>query len=181
MVTTGMRVGEAAGLIWRYVDLSRYAVVIRQAVKAGGGIGPPKNGEARAALFPRRTRAVLAWWREQTPLRQSDDFVFPGSDGRYLDPKTVQRVITGRTVDGKHVDGVLDRVGVDRSGRSLSCHSLRVTYNTPMRPLLPEAVLQYIMGHKTRAMTDRYDGSAPEDRIESLLRPARKQIEAAWR
>lgn len=178
MVCTGLRTGEAAALQWRHHLPDRSAVVIRQALTADRLIGPPKGGNVRAVVYPSRAGDLLAWWRSQTPFFADDDWVFPGPTGNHLATSTIYRRLTGEASRGK--PGVLERVGIDPGDRVLTTHSLRVTYNTLMRPLLPEGVLQYMMGHKSRAMTDRYDQSTPEQRVGDLLAPVQGLIDGAW-
>ena len=71
------------------------------------------------------------------------------------------------------------RAGIEQGSRYLTAHSLRHTYNTRMRKVLPEAFLQYMMGHKDRKMTDHYDHATPEDRLRELA-PALESINGIW-
>jgi len=170
MLTTGMRVGEVAAVEWEDVLWEIPAVVIRRAVKADGSIGLPKSGRPRAALLPGRTRDLLLWWHNLTPYSGEEDLVFCGRDGRqHLNTKTI----------GRKMPQAVGRTKIELAGRRLTAHCLRHTYNTRMRTLLPESILQYMIGHRSKAMTDHYDQATPEQRIREYL-PALKQLDGVW-
>lgn len=93
MLTSGIRVGEAAALRWRHVIWETPAILlVEQAIKSDGEIGKPKSGDIRGVFLPRRTKYILAWWREQSPFHDLEDFVFFGEWGnRHLNRKTISR------------------------------------------------------------------------------------------
>ena len=169
MLTTGMRVGEIGALLWKHVVWDLPGVLILQAIKADGSIGPPKSSDVRGVLIPDRTVKMLQWWRAQSPYPEDDCLIFFGEDGyKNLNSKTIARKIYP----------VLERAGIDKA-RKLSAHSCRYYYNTVMRNVLNEAALHYMIGHKSRAMTERYTNIEPEDRLKQL-RPAQHVINQVW-
>ena len=173
MLTTGMRVGEILALQWKHIILEKRAILILQAVKAGGKIGTPKSGESRSVLIPGRTYEMLKKWNEESPLSGADDFVF---FGKKMDFRT--QPLNRRTLDDKF-KRALKVAQIDIDGRNIVIHSFRHTYNTIMRSKLTEEQLHYMMGHKSRAMTDRYDQATPLQKVEALL-PALEKIDNVW-
>lgn len=161
MLTTGIRVGEAAALQWRHLLWETPAILlVEQAIKADGTLGPPKAGDQRAVLLPRRTRYMLAWWREHSPVTDPEDFVFCGEGpGWRLHPKTI----------GHRFPKGLSAAGIDRGERVLVAHSLRHTYNTRMSKMLPEALLRFMVGHKSDTLTARYQHLTPAEQLRAML------------
>lgn len=159
MLTTGMRVGEIAALLWKHVVWEKRGILILQAVKADGSVGPPKNGKPRAALLPARTYDLLLKWHNMTPFQEPEHFVFFGRDGEtHLNTKTISRKI----------EPALDLAKIEPGDRILVAHSLRHTYNTRMERMIPEAMLRYMIGHTSRKMTERYSHTEPVDRLAEL-------------
>ena len=163
MLTTGMRVGEITALQWKHVKLKPGAIIIAQAIKADYSIGKPKSNEMRSVILPEKTIKLLTLWKSETICKDADDFVFHG-----MDMKSVNKPINRSTVLHTFKKAVRT-AGIDTEGRNLVVHSFRHTYNTIMRSILPEEGLHYMLGHKSRAMTDRYDQSTPEQKIDALL------------
>lgn len=173
MLTTGMREGEVLALQWKNVLLEKRAILILQAVKANGELGPPKNGEGRSALIPGRTVEMLTKWKEETPMKDDDDFLFFGQKMEFR-----SQPLNRRTLYDKFKKA-LTAARIASEGRNLVIHSFRHTYNTLMRSILPEEQLHYMIGHKSRAMTDRYDQGTPLQKAEAFL-PAIEKIDKVW-
>lgn len=173
MVTTGMRVGEAIALKWEHIIFEMSAVLIVQAVKNDNTIGTTKSGKERSVIIPNRTSIMLMWWKEETLFEDNQDFVFHG-----LDIKDPKKPINRSTVLKKFREG-LRRAGIDTSTRNIVVHSLRHTYNTRMRSILPQETLQYMVGHSSKAMTERYDQATAFDKIQGLL-SQKDVINKAW-
>lgn len=163
MATTGMRIGEVCALLWQHVRADIPAVMIIQAVKRGGGIGPPKGGKPRAALLSPRALEALAWWQAETPYPAAADYVVPSKRGGYGHPKSV----------GVYWSAAATRAGIQTAGRFLGAHALRHTYETIRRGTIPEAELQYMVGHRSDAMADRYDHRTPEERALQIVKAVR--------
>jgi integrase len=97
---TGARHGEGLGLGWRDVDFERCEIVIRR-----NWSGIYRNGEPifttpkskhslRRIPIPAELALTLKKWKLQCPASQWD-LVFPKSDGRPQDRKTMWRVLDG--------------------------------------------------------------------------------------
>ncbi len=165
MATTGIREGEARALQWRHV-LPEGWLVIERAVKEGGAVGAPKNGETRVAALPERTQRVIEWWRAESPYTQADDLVFHGDGCDHpLNRRTFQDVLS-RALDGSDAEDSKTRVA--RADRWLTPHSFRHTYNTMMRRVLPAETLRALVGHRDERMTAHYDHPRIADLVKSL-------------
>ena len=174
LLTTGMRVGEIIALQWKNVHLDKNAIYVVQAVKNDNTIGTTKNRENRSVLIPDVTKNILAEWKKETYFNADDDFVFHG-----LDFKNPHKPIHRKTVLDK-LKSALTRAGIETEGRTLVVHSFRHTYNTMMRAVISAETLQYMVGHKTAAMTDRYDQATLEDKLQRML-PESEKINDIWR
>jgi integrase len=172
MLTSGIQVGEAAALQWKHIIWETPAILlIENAVKSAGEIGPPKSGDVRGVFLPRRTKYMLAWWCEQSPFIEPENLVFFGEGpNQHLNRKTISRKFPR----------ALEAAKIDPRNRYITAHSLRHTYNSQMRKVLPEGLLQYMMGHRSRSMTERYTNLLPADRLRQFL-PAPPDINQTWR
>ncbi|MGI8857114.1 MAG: tyrosine-type recombinase/integrase [Thermomicrobiales bacterium] len=103
LLTTGMRRGEALGLRWQDVDMTKGLIRVHQTLVDVNGtvsIGEPKTKSGRrtieldssclAALKAHRERQAFlrrAW----TDERRGHDLVFTTADGKWLHPRNVDR------------------------------------------------------------------------------------------
>jgi integrase len=170
MASTGIREGEARALQWRHV-LPEGWLIVEQAIKEGGEVGPPKNGEARIAALPARAREVLDSWRAETRFALPDDLTFFGSDRK--------RPLNRRTF-GDILSRALESCKIGTEARFLTTHSFRHTYKTMMRRSIPADTLRALVGHRNERMTAHYDHPGIADLVKSLA-SARPQIEAAFK
>lgn len=172
MASTGIRVGEACAGQWRHVRWEIPAFLVLQAVKADHTVGAPKSGRPRGTLLPRRTVEVLTWWRGKTTAPREDDYLLPFVRKRQLgpvDPKALERAWAPAAA----------RAGIPVAGRFLGAHALRHTYQTRLRGQVDDAALQYMLGHRGVAMSDRYDQGSPEERILRIA-GAQSVLDGAW-
>jgi integrase len=169
LATTGIRQGEARALAWRHL-LPGGWLYVERGVKRNGEIGTTKTGTARIVALPERARKELERWRKDSPFTEHDHLIF--CSDRPDKPIHVETVT-------HYLPRALERAELKVSGRNLPVHSLRHTYNTLMRPILPEEILRKFTGHKTPGMTDLYDHPALEDQI-AKLEPVRALVEKVW-
>lgn len=169
MVSSGIRSGEIRALLWADIIWPLGGVLITKAYKPSGAVGDPKFNERRAVLLPDRTMALLSWWREEAKRTRPTDHVF-----LYEGRAVRKELLTSR------LSGGLTRAGIDAAGRNLPPHSLRHTYNTRMKELLSENMLRDFTGHRSPAMTDRYDNPHLLDRLQSY-REEQSRIDRFWR
>lgn len=166
MATTGMRVGEVVALRWEHIRWDIPAVLIVQAVKREGVIGPPKNGRPRSALIPSRTVELLRWWKGEAAY---DDYVVHGLHGGPGNPGALAKAWKIATV----------RAGIVPGGRFLGAHALRHTFETRYRGLIPDEVLRYMLGHQSPAMSERYDQATPAERAMRIV-SSKGALESLW-
>ncbi len=170
MLTSGMRCGEVGGILWSHVIWDLDGILILQSIKADGTIGDPKGGQ-RAAIIPNRTVTLLRRWYEESPFTDPDCYVFFGEDcAKHLNAKTISRKIRS----------AMEQAGIEIGDRFLGAHSLRHTYNTRMEKLLPEAILRFMIGHKSRQMTERYLHISPREKLSEFL-SSKSLIDKAWK
>jgi integrase len=170
LATTGIRSGEARALAWRHL-LAEGWLHVERAHKVDGSIGTTKTGEERVIALPRRTVEILEWWRGQSPFTAEDHLMFFGMNA--VTPLNVETVT-------HLLPGALGRAGVQIRNRNLVVHSLRHTYNTIMRAVLPAETLRKFTGHRSPEMTELYDHPGLQERILSL-KASRTLVEKAWR
>ncbi len=168
LASTGVRSGEARALQWRHYLGS--GLLIEQAAKGDNSIGTTKTGSKRAVLIPSRARAVLDWWRQQSPYPGDDDFIFFGVGGDVL--------LNKRTVTDQFRPA-LARAGIDVGGRNLVVHSLRHGYNTMMQATMPAEVVRQMLGHKSSRTNELYLHPTMQQEL-TRLEASRSLLEKAW-
>jgi integrase len=159
LATTGLRLGEALGLIWPDVDLERGRLTVRRALqrlpKRLGGVVlvEPKTDRSRRTVYlaPGTVAALARHRRQQTAdsLASSERFVFTGT--------------TGRPLDGSGVNGQFHRALVRANLPNVRVHDLRHTAATHLltRGVHPK-VVQELLGHSTISLTlDTYSHVSP--------------------
>jgi len=171
MVTSGIRLGEARALMWKHIIWDLGAIFIMQAWKADKSLGEPKANEKRGIYIPTRTLTELKKWQDESIFKEPDSLVFYGEwHDKPLNSKTVY----------KYFMAGIEKTEIDTTDRNLRPHSLRHTYNTMMRNILPETVLREFTGHRSESMTNNYDSrDFLEERLNKLS-DSKKLIEGVW-
>ncbi len=165
MYSSGMRAQEVQALSPAAVRPG--GLLVLRAVKANGTLGSTKNEDTRSTLTTDRALEYLKHHRA------SSELLFPG-------------VIQGK--DGRPVSyrpfydafmAALKETGIDVGDRWLTPHSLRHTWRTEMRRLelarkIDKGSVDYMMGHKSAGIVERYVHLRPEEALEVLqeYRPA---------
>ena len=103
--------------------------------------------------------------------KNEEDFVFPGQNG--------DKPLGKEAVSKNFIKGI-ERVGIDITGRNIVAHSLRHTYNTIMKGILTAEVLREFTGHRSEAMTKRYDNPQLIDRLRQF-HGSIKDIDDTWK
>jgi integrase len=148
---TGIRSGELRALKWKNViwdDDQHGGLVIESAVKNNQDIGLPKNGKSRVVIMDKRAVQLLEDWLENTPFDGMDDLIFYGSS---------QTTPMERALLSRKLAKVMNSLEMDTTKRNLVVHSFRHTFNTRMRRVLPQEILQALTGHQSKEMSDHYD------------------------
>lgn len=162
LATTGLRIGEALGLLWSDVDFASGRLVVNRALQRQPGIGyvfvEPKTAKSRRTVYlAQGTLASLAEHRR----RQREDQLAAGPE--WNNSGLVFTTPVGRPVDGtwaiKWFHRALEEAGLPR----LRLHDLRHTAATHLlrRGVHPK-VVQELLGHSTISLTlDTYSHVAP--------------------
>ncbi len=98
LIATGCRIGEALALTWADVDLDAATVHIDKTLQQVGGQvllgGPKTNSGTRTIALPADAVDVLRMQRGRQVLAgRTTELVFPSTDGRPLQRRTVQRAL----------------------------------------------------------------------------------------
>jgi len=145
MVTSGMRSQEIRALVWGDLLVTEGILFIEHAVKRHEEMGSTKSDYEKAVYLPDRTITMLLRWKNETPFNDKHHLIFYGSS----EDKPIHR--------GKMLEVI--RKVVTIPGKHITPHCLRTTYNSYMRRHIPEKLLRLQLGHKSEAMTNRYDRS----------------------
>jgi integrase len=126
IATTGLRRGEACGLRWSDIDLTKAQIIVsRSRVPVGGDVieSSPKGGQARIVDLDEDTLAVLEQHRKAQIGAQlkagpkwqgTGNYIFTRADGRPIEPNSVSRAF---------------RLAVAAAGqRRIRLHDLRHTH-----------------------------------------------------
>ena len=86
----------------------------------------------------------------------------------------------GKEAVSKNIIKGIERAGIDSTNKNIVAHSLRHTYNTIMKGILTAEVLREFTGHRSEAMTKRYDNPQLIDRLRQF-RSSIKDIDDTWK
>jgi integrase len=162
LATTGLRLGEALGLLWTDIDVSGGRLVVSRALQRQPGVGyvfvEPKTTRSRRTVYlaPGTLTALTEHRR-----RQAEDQLGAGPDWNTTGLVFASPI--GRPVDGtwttKRFHRALDQAALPR----IRIHDLRHTAATHLlnRGVHPK-VVQELLGHSTISLTlDIYSHVAP--------------------
>jgi integrase len=111
----------------------------------------------RVAVIPEKTVWYLKQWLSVRPASGPEELLFSYQGRRIRSEYLEDRFAAG-----------LRNAGIRTEGRVLTPHSLRYTYNTKMRRLIPGERLRLMTGHESEQMTDYYTRVQLEDDFLSL-------------
>ena len=168
---TGMRRGEVLGL---HVEDIRFPnsedsaeeqaqIDVRCAFAIHQGLKSTKSGKARTVPVDRWLADELVAFAQTNP--HGNGLVF------YSDTVT-DKPIYPMMID-KWFIRELERIGIgeeERKERHIVFHSLRHYANTEMRTRIGDERTQLVMGHTSKAMTDRYDTGDNSKRVYQIGR-----------
>jgi integrase len=143
---TGLRRGELLALRWRDVDFTGSTLRVR-ASYAAGALTSPKSGKVRSVPLAPDVAKALAKLAERQLFTSTDDLVFVGETGSYLDGSALRRRYK--------------RALEDAALRPLRFHDLRHTFGTRMIAKADIRRVQEWMGHADIQTTMRYLHYAP--------------------
>ena len=143
-----------------------YAGKIVTHLKKGDEEEDPK---LRVAVIPEKTVQYLKQWLAVRPLTGPSELLF-SYDGR--------RIRT-EYLEDRFAVGIKNAGIKMENGRVLTPHSLRFTYNTKMRRLIPGEQLRLMTGHESEQMTDYYIRTVIDEQF-LTLRDSAQAIDGFW-
>jgi integrase len=153
-------------------------MIVDRAFDNDENLGAPKKSRDndpryRVAYLPERTWKLLEYWIARRQEAEGN----PGLLFPYRGHAITKHFL------GSRFDVGLENAGISRVGRNLTPHSLRYTYDTKMRGILPGDVLREFIGHRSEAMTDHYDRATLRPVLEvrlSQLAGQKGAVERFW-
>jgi integrase len=135
-------------------------------LKKGDNEEDPK---LRVAVIPEKTVQYLKQWLAVRSLAGPQELLF-SYDGRRIRPEYLE---------DRFAIGIKNAKIKMENGRVLTPHSLRFTYNTKMRRLIPGEKLRLMTGHESEQMTDYYTRTMIEEQF-FALRDNSRAIDNFW-
>lgn len=160
LITTGMRSSEIRALQWNQF-IRPDAILINAMIDSNDERvnrlkkWTDSNKKWRVTVLPDRTVNMINLLRLD---KSDDDFVF------VYENKTLT---TNFLLD--HFKCVLRKNGIDCTGRNITIHSCRFTYNSLVRGEISSDDLRLMVGHTKEQMTEYYDKSKAVEHLDNLL------------
>ena len=178
IASTGLRSGEARAIspsqlimtdgkkIAKMIDNIEiinpiYGLMIDRMYDAAGEIvehlkkGDEDDPKLRVAVIPNKTVGYLKHWLK---IRPESDLLFTYK----------KRRIRTEYLEDRFAIGLKNAKINLENDRQLTPHSLRITYNTKMRRLIPGEKLRLMTGHESEQMTDYYTRIELEEQFLTL-------------
>jgi integrase len=149
---TGLRRGEALGLLWEDVDLEEATLSVRRSLDVDDTLKTPKNPASRRTLklAPRALAALKAH-----KVRQNEERLRVGDvweDHNLVFPNTIRRPMNAGNFYRRDFQPLLERAGLASEG--FTFHSLRHTFATTLAAKgVHPSTAQKMLGHSDIRMT----------------------------
>jgi integrase len=149
---TGLRRGEALGLLWEDVDLEVGTLSVRRSLDVDGTLKTPKNPASRRTLklAPRALAALKAH-----KVRQNEERLRAGDvweDHNLVFPNTIGKPMNAGNFYRRDFQPLLERAGLASEG--FTFHSLRHTFATTLAAKgVHPSTAQKMLGHSDIRMT----------------------------
>jgi integrase len=149
---TGLRRGEALGLLWEDVDLEEATLSVKRSLDIDGTLKTPKNPASRRTLklTPRALAALKAH-----KVRQNEERLRAGDvweDHNLVFPNTVGRAMNAGNFYRRDFKPLFERVGL--ADERFTFHSLRHTFATTLAAKgVHPSTAQKMLGHSDIRMT----------------------------
>jgi integrase len=149
---TGLRRGEALGLLWEDVDLEEATLSVRRSLDVDGTLKSPKNPASRRTLklAPRALAALKAHKARQNEERLKAGDVW--EDHNLVFPNTIGKPMNAGNFYRRDFQPLLERAGLGSEG--FTFHSLRHTFATTLAAKgVHPSTAQKMLGHSDIRMT----------------------------
>ncbi|WP_319561062.1 tyrosine-type recombinase/integrase [Marispirochaeta sp.] len=171
MGSCGLRPQEVGALTWGKWSRSLHGLAITHKIDPGTKkrVKGTKTGYSKAVALPRRAEEILLLHEATTENTDPEDLIFT--------PKAADGGISAESAN-KHFKASCERAGLDR--RERTPYNLRHSFNTYALQLLDRKEVQCLMGHRTNAMTQRYDHPSDQQLIERIPAGVWEKIDKLW-
>ncbi len=171
MGSCGLRPQEVGALTWGKWSRTMHGLAITHKIDPDSKqrVKGTKTGYSKAVALSRRAEEILLLHEATSEKTDPDDLIF--------NPKEAADGIQSDT-SNKHFKAACKRAGVERGDRTQ--YSLRHSFNTYALQILDRKEVQSLMGHRTDAMTNRYDHPADQQLIERIPEGVWDKIERLW-
>lgn len=161
--STGIRQSELFALKWSDIDFSAEVINVRRSI-VHGHVGPCKTESSQkpVPIHPLVGRALVNW-RDHSPYRASEDWVFASRHSHGMQP------YWGQSILRKYLRPAARSLGIETR---FGWHTFRHTYSTLLRSVGTEfKVMQELLRHSTiRSTLDVYT---------QAITPAKQNAQAA--
>lgn len=171
MGSCGLRPQEVGALTWGKWSRSLHGLAITHKIDPGTKkrVKGTKTGYSKAVALPRRAEEILLLHEATAANTDPEDLIFT--------PKSAEGGISAESAN-KHFKASCTRAGIDRRDRTP--YNLRHSFNTYALQLLDRKEVQGLMGHRTNAMTQRYDHPTDQQLIQRIPEGVWSKIEKLW-
>jgi integrase len=149
---TGLRRGEALGLLWEDVDLEEATLSVKRSLDVDGTLKRPKNPASRRTL--RLTSRALAALKAHK-VRQNGERLKAGEaweDYNLVFPNTIGKPMNAGNFYRREFQPLLERAGL--ASEDFTFHSLRHTFATTLAAKgVHPSTAQKMLGHSDIRMT----------------------------
>lgn len=161
-LSCGLRKGELQGLRVCQIDFENRVVVIDGFIDRSGKRtnynkkGSDENPKLRFTFITDELANELKEYINNTG-KKDDEFIFSDGHHDYVEARKINTEFSR----------ILKLCGIEKNGRKLCPHSLRYTFITKMRRIVPAETVQKLAGHNSLEMTEYYTRMNIADSIRS--------------
>jgi integrase len=179
-MATGLRRGELTGIQWGDIDFENLLIDVRRSV-VDQVVGRCKNEASQKPVpLDEYTARDLLDWHQETPYRNSEDWVFASNSNR-AGKKRGKQPLWLSTIMRYHIQPVIKRLGIDKR---VSWHTFRRTYTTLLQANREDVkVVQELLRHSSVKVTmDIYAQAqmpakrAAQHKVVEMIRPEMPQM-----
>jgi integrase len=171
MGSCGLRPQEVGALTWGKWSRGLHGLAITHKIDplTHKRVKGTKTGYSKAVALPRRAEEILLLHEATAENTDPDDLIFT--------PKSAAGGISAESAN-KHFKASCKQAKVDL--RKRTPYNLRHSFNTYALQLLDQKEVQGLMGHRTNAMTQRYDHPTDQQLIQRIPAGVWEKINKLW-